>query len=67
MSCQRPAKPLKTQSAPAPADRAKVVAALERLIVTGEPRHTDHDEGQWLQREVDAAFARSMLCPACPC
>jgi hypothetical protein len=35
-----------------------LVAALERLMLTGEPRHTSHDDGQWLQAEVDAAIAR---------
>jgi hypothetical protein len=39
-------------------ERARVVAALERLMTTGEPRHTFHDEGQWLQAAVDAAIAR---------
>ena len=42
----------------ADADRARVIAALHRLMTTGEPRHTNHDDGQWLQAEVDAAFAR---------
>ena len=27
-------------------------------MITGEPRHTSHDEGQWLQTEVSAAVAR---------
>ena len=40
-------------------DRARVMATLERLIATGEPRHTDHDEGEWLQRAVDAAVRRN--------
>jgi len=43
---------------PAGSERARVVAALERLLMTGEPRHTSHDEGQWLQAAVDAAIAR---------
>jgi len=30
---------------------------LEQLLETGEPRHTSHDEGEWLQGEVDRAFA----------
>jgi len=38
--------------------RERVIAALERLIATGEPRHASHDDGQWLQSEVDLAFAR---------
>ena len=37
--------------------RARVIAALETLMITGEPRHTSHDEGQWLQAEVNAAIA----------
>jgi hypothetical protein len=27
-------------------------------MITGEPRHTSHDEGQWLQTEVNAAVGR---------
>jgi hypothetical protein len=42
---------------PVRADRARVIAALERLRETGEPRHASHDEGEWLQDEVDRAFA----------
>ena len=53
------AAPLAAQEArPTPATRARVIAALERLMATGEPRHTSHDAGQWLQAEVNAAFAR---------
>ena len=40
-----------------PADRARILEALERLLETGEPRHASHDEGEWLQAEVDRAFA----------
>jgi hypothetical protein len=43
---------------PSANERARVVAALERLMTTGEPPHTSHDEGQWLQAAVDAAIAR---------
>jgi hypothetical protein len=43
---------------PRESTRARVIAALERLMITGEPRHTSHDEGQWLQAEVNAAVAR---------
>jgi hypothetical protein len=39
-------------------ERARVTEALERLMMTGEPRHTFHDDGQWLQGAVDAAIAR---------
>jgi hypothetical protein len=38
--------------------RGRVIAALQQLMITGEPRHTSHDEGQWLQAEVSAAVAR---------
>jgi hypothetical protein len=38
--------------------RGRVIVALEKLMITGEPRHTSHDEGQWLQTEVSAAVAR---------
>jgi hypothetical protein len=34
------------------------MAALERLMLTGEPRHTSHDAGEWLQWAVDAAAGR---------
>lgn len=34
-------------------DRAVVLAALERLRTTGQPVHTDHDEGELLQRDLD--------------
>jgi hypothetical protein len=40
-------------------DRARAMAALERLIATGEPRHNSHDDGQWLQEQVDRAFAEN--------
>jgi hypothetical protein len=39
-------------------DRRTVIAALETLMATGEPRHIDHDTGQWLQLAVDDAIAR---------
>jgi hypothetical protein len=44
-------------SAAQPGDRTRVIAALEHLLETGEPRHASHDEGEWLQGEVDRAFA----------
>src|SRR6476620_1051312 len=43
---------------PSEPTRERVIAALEKLLVTGEPRHTSHDDGQWLQMEVNAAIAR---------
>ena len=43
---------------PQPSTRGRVITALETLMTTGEPRHTSHDEGQWLQTEVSAAIAR---------
>lgn len=39
-----------------PADRARIIEALERLLETGGPRQVSHDEGAWLQAEVDRAF-----------
>jgi hypothetical protein len=53
------AAPLGAQGArPSESTRGRVIAALEKLVITGEPRHTSHDEGQWLQTEVSAAVAR---------
>jgi hypothetical protein len=43
----------------ADAERARVIAALETLMRTGHPVHTDHGEGLWLQRAVDRAIARN--------
>lgn len=40
-------------------DRAKTIAALERLMMTGDPLHTDHGSGIWLQAAVEHAFARN--------
>jgi hypothetical protein len=42
---------------PVLADRPRVIAVLEQLLETGEPRHASHDQGEWLQGEVDRAFA----------
>ncbi len=53
------AAPLRAQGArPSESTRGRVIAALNKLMITGEPRHTSHDEGQWLQTEVSAAVAR---------
>ena len=49
--------PGRPQAPADPSERARVMAALERLIATGEPRHSSHDEGEWLQQEVERAFA----------
>jgi hypothetical protein len=49
--------PGRPQAPADPSERVRVMAALERLIATGEPRHSSHDEGQWLQQEIDRAFA----------
>jgi hypothetical protein len=38
-------------------DRSALIAALERLMATGEPHHTTHDDGQLLQLAVDEAIA----------
>lgn len=53
-------RPLDAQSARETADSQRVLveAALQRLLRAGEPRHVTHDEGQWLQNQVDAAVAR---------
>lgn len=47
-----------TQSVQDSSDRGALIAALESLLTTGEPRHTDHDDGQRLQLAVDDAIAR---------
>jgi hypothetical protein len=53
------AAPLRAQELrPSQSTRGQVIAALEKLMITGEPRHTSHDEGEWLQTEVSAAVAR---------
>jgi len=44
--------------APQNNERQALVAALEALIATGEPRHMTHDQGEELQLAVDAAIAR---------
>jgi hypothetical protein len=41
-----------------PGSRARVIAALERLMLTGDPMHVEHGAGAWLQAAVDEAFAR---------
>lgn len=46
------------QAGPREHDRRALIAALESLIATGEPRHTTHDEGERLQLAVDEAIAR---------
>ena len=38
-------------------ERARLVVALEQLIETGEPRHSDHDEGEELQAALTAALS----------
>lgn len=40
-------------------ERARTIAALERLMLTGDPLHTDHGSGIWLQAAVEQAFARN--------
>ena len=39
--------------------RARTIVALERLMLTGDPLHTTHGDGLWLQAAVDEAFARN--------
>jgi hypothetical protein len=46
------------QNQPDFTDRATLIAALERLMLTGEPSDTSHDDGQLLQWGVEAAIAR---------
>jgi hypothetical protein len=53
------AAPLRAQGVrPRESTRGRVIVALEQLMITGQPRHTSHDDGQWLQAEVSAALAR---------
>lgn len=58
-------------------DRATVVAALERLVRTGEPRHVSHDEGEELWTALQPmlrdtsdtelqSLARRAACPIVP-
>jgi hypothetical protein len=47
-----------TRDQPDFTDRATLIAALERLMLTGEPSDTSHDDGQLLQWGVEAAIAR---------
>jgi hypothetical protein len=42
-------------------NRAQIVAALERLIATGRPAHVEHDEGERLQRDLNALLAAGDL------
>ncbi|PYR80575.1 MAG: hypothetical protein DMF86_00385 [Acidobacteria bacterium] len=39
-------------------DRTRLGDALDRMIVSGEPRHVDHDEGQELQALLTTALGR---------
>ena len=53
------AVPLRAQGVrPRESTRGRVILSLEQLLITGAPRHTSHDEGQWLQTEVSAAVGR---------
>jgi hypothetical protein len=47
------------QAGPDAVDRGRVIAALETLAMTGEPGHSSHDEGEWLQAQVNRAVARN--------
>ena len=38
------------------AARDRLIAALEQMIRTGEPHHSEHDEGEVLQRALDRAL-----------
>src|SRR5262245_7995909 len=39
-------------------NRNAAIAALERMIETGEPHHASHDDGELLQRAVNAVLAQ---------
>src|SRR6266545_3013942 len=58
LACLVSAAPAAGQVSDQDSNRSAVIAALETLMATGEPRHTDHDEGQRLQLAVDAALSR---------
>jgi hypothetical protein len=38
--------------------REALLRALETLLATGDPEHTTHDTGEWLQLAVDDAIVR---------
>ena len=44
--------------------RERLIAALERLMMTGEPNQTSVDDGQLLQLAVDAAIRSGELASA---
>jgi hypothetical protein len=48
-----------TSAQPPVWDRARLADALERMIVSGEPRHVDHDEGEELQAALSAALPQA--------
>jgi len=51
--------PVRSQQPAAPVmDRDTLIAALERLMTTREPRHFDHDDGELLKAAVDEAMRR---------
>ncbi len=39
-------------------ERQALIATLERMIVTGEPHHASHDQGELLQRAVSTALTQ---------
>ena len=45
-------------------DHAALIAALERLVQTGEPRHVDHDAGQDLQSQLTCMLANRADAPS---
>jgi hypothetical protein len=47
------------QSTTTDGNRARAIAALDRLMLSGDPLHNSHDEGAWLQAAVHDAFARN--------
>jgi hypothetical protein len=58
LACLGSAAPADGQVTDQDSNRSAIIAALETLMATGEPRHTAHDEGQRLQLAVDAALSR---------
>jgi hypothetical protein len=53
------AAPAAAQNNAQTGSRARIIAALERLMLTGKPLHNTHNDGVLLQAAVDNAFARN--------
>ena len=52
------ATPLEASDRFSDGDRDALIAELERMIETGEPHHASHDQGELLQRAVNAALTQ---------